>query len=1047
MYFCSYSIATIFDKKPAGDLRPYVSVKVGSLNLCGLLDSGSAVSILGNNSHSGVIASTGVPVCPSNNTSFVTASGHRLNTTGYINLPITFEGKTHILKMYIIPSVTSSLILGVDFWKKFQLLSKFSKSISLTKSTSQISSVEDSTKMLHSFSELSASQQTIANDVIAQYKSISSEVAGLGRTHLTEHRIDTGDSPPIRQRYYRLPPEKLRIICHELDEMVQLGVVEPCESPWSSPVLLTPKKDGKLRFCLDSRKLNSITRKDAYKLPYISEILDNLKNAKYLSSIDLSKAFWQTPIAETDRDKTAFYVPSRGTFRFVTMPFGLTNAPATQQRLVDKLFYGPEFENSVFAFLDDIILVSGDFQGHISLLNKVFTKLKSANLTINLEKSVFFRNELKYLGYIVNSKGLQVDPGKVDAILNFPTPTNKKEVKRFLGTASWYRRFVPNFSSIADPLNKLTSTSKKKASTFAWSKEADEAFNRLKECLVSAPTLSCPDYDKPFEVHTDASDYGIGALLTQTIDGVEHPIAYMSKSLSAAERNYSITEREALAVLAAIEHWRCYIDNGLKFTVYTDHSALKWFLNLNNPTGRLARWGVRLSAYNFEIKHRRGSDNVVPDALSRACPISAIGSDVLDHPKTTDQWYLNIFKKCHTAPSSIPNYIVKNGALYRLMKSKCSLLKEFQWKEVVPKENRTTVINTNHTEPTAGHLGIFKTYKRLTLRYYWPGMHADVVKFISTCDACISHKHQNHAILGEMGRPKVCSRPFQTISIDLVGPLPPTRKQNTHIFVVTCCFSKYCLLFPIRRASAEIITKLLEENVFLVHGIPSTVLSDNGKQFVSITFKSMLNKYKIPNLHYTPKYSPHVNTVERYNKTIMTAVSTFIDNNDHRGWDQLLPQIQFAINSSVNEVTGFTPSFLVYGRELVTCGSHYIDAECDDVEDIVYQPRDAYADNLGCLSNIFNKVQSLLLQAHSRNSKTYNLRRLPAEFNVGDVVWKKTFYQSDKDKRFSKKLAPKYLKCKVIGKRSPLVYELSDDAGNNIGCWHIKDLKLVNYAQ
>ncbi|KAJ2937257.1 hypothetical protein O0L34_g19474 [Tuta absoluta] len=191
-----------------------------------------------------------------------------------------------------------------------------------------------------------------------------------------------------------------------------------------------------------------------------------------------------------------------------------------------------------------------------------------ANLTINLEKSTFFRNELKYLGYVVNSKGLQVDAGKVDAILKFPTPANKKDVKRFLGTASWYRRFVPNFSSIGGPLNKLTSTTKKSGG-FVWTKEAEESFTKLKECLISAPILACPDFDKAFQVHTDASDYGVGAMLTQTIDGVEHPIAYMSKALSAQEKNYSITEREALAVLVALEHWRCYLDNGHKFTVYT----------------------------------------------------------------------------------------------------------------------------------------------------------------------------------------------------------------------------------------------------------------------------------------------------------------------------------------------------------------------------------------------------------------------------------------------------------------------------------------------
>ncbi|KAG6449356.1 hypothetical protein O3G_MSEX006013 [Manduca sexta] len=421
--------------------------------------------------------------------------------------------------------------------------------------------------------------------------------------------------------------------------------------------------------------------------------------------------------------------------------------------------------------------------------------------------------------------------------------------------------------------------------------------------------------------------------------------------------------------------------------------------------------------------------------------LSAIDTSI-NTTNTADEWYLNIFNGCQNSPTSFPNYIIKNNRLYRYMKSKCVLNTEFEWKEVVPQELRSSIISENHSNPLAGHLGIFKTYRRLAQKYYWPGMHSNVIEFVSSCDICISHKHQNHSTLGEMGRPKSCSRPFQMLSIDLIGPLPCTRKQNCYIIVVTCCFSKYCLLFPLKRATAEIITEILEENVFLVHGIPSTILMDNGRQFISSTLKHMLEKYKVPNIHFTPKYTPHVNTVERYNKTIMTAISTFIEN-DQRVWDLLVPKIQFAINNSVNEVTGYTPSFLVHGRELVTCGSHYIDTNVD--QDIVFIPRDHYAENLGVLSSIFNKVQSLFLQAHKRNSAYYNLRKKPAEFNVGDVVWRKTFYQSDKDKHFNKKLAPKYIKCVIVAKKSPLVYDLADMNGNPLGTWHIKDLKLTNY--
>ncbi|KAL0849096.1 hypothetical protein ABMA28_013456 [Loxostege sticticalis] len=660
---------------------------------------------------------------------------------------------------------------------------------------------------------------------------------------------------------------------------------------------------------------------------------------------------------------------------FKTTAFGLTNAPATQQRLVDLLF-GPEFECKVFAYLDDVIIISQSFEEHVSLLERVFEKLSAANLTINLEKSSFFRNKLRYLGYVVDSQGLRTDPEKVQAILDYPTPSNKKEVKRFLGTASWYRRFIPQFSTVAGPLNKLTST-KKNTPPFSWTPEAEKSFLELKTRLVQAPVLACPNFDYPFEVHTDASSFGVGAMLAQTIDGIEHPIAYMSRSLTKPEQNYSTTEREALAVLTALEHWRCYLENGKTFTVFTDHSALKWFMSLSNPTGRLARWGVRV--------------------------------------------------------------------LYRYMKNKNVLTTEFDWKEVVPKELREQTLIQCHSEPIAGHFGVFKSYKRLALRFYWPGMYSDVVSFISRCDTCLAYKLPSHGTLGKMGRPKDVSRPFQVLSIDLVGPLPNTRRQNNYIFVVTCCFSKYCLIFPLRRATADLVTKHLENDVFLVHGIPQTIVLDNGCQFISHELDRLFKKYKVPKIHFTPKYTPQINTVERYNKTIVTAISTFV-NNDHRSWDLNLPQIQFAVNNSVNESTGFTPAFLVHGRELVTCGSHYIDSDSDP-DDLTFLPRDAYAENLGHLSVVFNKVQAALWHAHEKNTQRYNLRRKEFEFEVGDIVWKRCYLQSDKDAHFSKKLAPKYQKCLITAKRSPLVYVLEDMNGRNLGVWHIKDLKIVGSQQ
>jgi transposase InsO family protein len=1034
IYFNSYKTDTILNSKPTDDNRPYASVQINGFSLFGLLDSGSAVTIINNEAHQ---ALQGLAVHKDDCITVIAAGGQSMRSQGYVNLPVHFQNQFRFIAAHIVPEINTHLILGVDFWRKFNILPNYLSSIT----SSNAALVEgkpnlDPPTVIHGYDNLKVSEKSIADNIIAQFEDISAERKGLGKTSLIEHRLDTGDAQPIRQRYYRMSPEKQRILVEQVDEMLSLDVIEPCESAWSSPVLLVTKKNGQPRFCLDSRKLNSVTRKDAYNLPYVSEILDNLRDARYLSSIDLSKAFWQIPIAVEDRDKTAFYVPGRGTYRFKRTAFGLTNAPATQQRLVDLLFR--EFDLKVFAYLDDIIIISEDFDSHVSLLLRVLDKLRQANLTVNLEKCQFFRGQLKYLGYVVDNHGLRTDPGKVEAILNYPTPTSRKDIKRFLGTATWYRRFVPQFSTIAGPLNKLTSN-KKGGPPFKWTPEADAAFHKLKECLVSAPVLSCPDYDKPFEVHTDASNYGVGAMLTQTIDGKEHPIAYMSKSLSAAERNYSITERETLAVIIALEHWRCYLENGKPFTVITDHSALTWFLSISNPTGRLARWGVRLSAFDLKLKHRRGVDNVIPDALSRAVPVSAVNLSN-SYSNTTDAWYKNIYNSCLTKPQNFPNFLIKNDSLYRLCKNKHELTSEFSWKEVVPNEFRHDVLKENHSEPMAGHLGIFKTYRRLALRYFWPGMHQDVVKFVGSCTKCLEYKHQNHQILGEMGRPKQCCRPFQMVSIDLMGPLPVSRKQNQYIFVITCCFSKFCLIYPIRNATSTIITKILEDQLFLVHGIPQTIFLDNGSQFTSGMTADLFKKYNIPNIYYTPRYTPQVNPVERQNRTIVTCLSTFV-NEDHRTWDLFIPKVQFAINSSVNEVTGFTPSFLVFGRELVACGTHYINFDLDG--EVLYLPRDICAENLGCMSKIFDNVQARLWQAHQKNTAHYNLRRKHVEFNVGDVVMKRAYVLSDKDKYFSKKLAPKFLQCRVIEKKSPLVYVLEDMHGKNIGTWHIKDLKLV----
>lgn len=1032
-----YKITSVFYNKEKDQDRPFVDVKISNIMFSGLLDSGSSITVLGNNSHLDILK-LGFKLLESPTQVYV-ANKQKSVSSGYFHLPMEFDGKTHIIKAYVFPDLYPSLILGWDFWKQFDLSSKIS-SLKL-KSESENLNVTSINKNVFSYDHLSLDQKAIAFDIINRFESISFEKTGiLGRTSLVCHKIDTGEAYPIKQRCYRLSPVKQKALINEVDKMLELKVIEPCESPWLSPVIITPKKNGEWRFCIDSRKLNSVTRRDAYSLPYVNEILDNLKDARYLSSIDIAKAFWNIELNPADRDKTAFYVPGRGMYRFVVMPFGLTNAPATQQRLMDALFT-PEFDNKVFCYLDDVIVVSKSFDEHISLLLKVWQKLSYAGLTINFEKSQFFRKELKYLGYIVDEEGLRADPNKINAILEYPIPKTKKDVRKFLGTCSWFRRFIPNFSAIASPLNKLTASGKN-APKFVWNSKADEAFTKLKECLVSTPILACPNFDLPFAVHCDASNFALGAMLTQEQDDKEVVIAYMSKSLNKNEQNYSTTERETLAVITALEHWRCYLDNGKPFTVYTDHSALKWFLSLTNPSGRLARWTVRLSSFNFTMKHKKGKDNLVPDLLSRAhnlntAPLGSV-EPIDNHSSLQLEKYNKLVTRCRDDPDAYPNYKLVNDKLYRYSQSYDALTEDFVWKEVPHPNDRLPLIISHHGGNNNLHLGIYKTYKKLALHFYWAGMFKEVAKFISTCESCLSYKHPNHAPYGLMGQPKICSRPFQTISLDLMGPLPMTRRRNQHILVVTCCFTKYCLIFPLKRATAPNIVQILENQVFLIHGIPQTTIMDNGPQFQSLEFQNLLSKYNVPHVFFAPKYCPQINPTERYNRTIITALASMVGD-DHRSWDIYLPRIQFALNNAVNTTTGFSPAFLTFGRELVTCGTLY--TRCSTLDEILFLPRDCYATNLGLLANFFDKVQIALHVAHSKNAASYNLRREFKEFNVGDTVWRKNYTQSNAGNYFSSKLAPKFIKTTVVQKLSPLVYILEERDGTR-GKWHVKDFKI-----
>ncbi|KAL5505305.1 hypothetical protein EMCRGX_G006717 [Ephydatia muelleri] len=475
---------------------------------------------------------------------------------------------------------------------------------------------------------LSVRDKEMLFSVLLDYADVFSLHPGnIGRTGEIKHHLDTGDAQPIHQLPRRVPQARRLEVRKMLDEMLEKDVIQPSHSPWSSPIILVRKKDGSMRFCVDYRKVNSVTKKDAYPLPRVDDTLDTLGGTKFFSTLDLASGYWQVEVEEADRQKTAFTTPE-GLFEFKVMPFGLCNAPATFQRLMDRVLNDLKWTDCLVYF-DDIVVVGRTFSEHLHCLGNVLTRLRQAGLKLQPKKCNFCQQKVRFLGHVVSASGISTDPDKTEVVSNWPTPTDKREIQQFLGLVNYYRRFIKNFASLAKPLQRLT----EKNVTFEWNESCQNAFDQLRACLVSAPVLAFPDYSKTFILDTDASENGIGAVLSQgQDDGSECVIAYASRSLSRQEQRYCVTRRELLAVVEFVHHFRCYL-LGQHFTLRTDHGSLIWIQNFREPEGQLARWIERLQEYNFTVVHRPGIRHGNADALSRM-PCRQCGRD--SHNPTDD---------------------------------------------------------------------------------------------------------------------------------------------------------------------------------------------------------------------------------------------------------------------------------------------------------------------------------------------------------------------------------------------------------------------------
>lgn len=568
-------------------------------------------------------------------------------------------------------------------------------------------------------SHLSECQRKKILAVIGRFRHLfTGEDNPIQRTHVAEHTIDTGDSRPIRQHPYRHSPFERQVIQEQVEGMLREGVIRESHSPWSSPVVLVKKPNGGWRFCVDFRRLNAVSRKDVHPLPRIDDILDVLQGVRFFTTLDLTSGYWQVGIKEEDKPKTAFAC-GPGLYEFNVIPFGLCNAPATFQRMINKVLSGLLWKVCL-AYLDDIVIFSKTLSTHLYDLEQVFEALDCAKLRLNTEKCAFAKNEIKYLGHVLTGEEIRPDPEKVSAIENFPTPKTKKQVQSFLGICNYYRRFIKNFSTIACPLTDLT----RKHASFIWDPRCDHAMTALKHKLISEPVLAQFDPKRPIEIHTDACDYGIEAVLVQRHESEERVVAYASRHLNKAEINNSTTEKECLAIVYACRQFRPYIF-GSPFTVITDQASLSWLMNVRNQNGRLIRWSLLLQEFQITLKHRPGRKNGNTDTLSRLpndpapvseenfLPLLVLDQVDVGEKQRGDAFLGTILRHLQSPDAPVARKLRKTarafrivgGVLYRRAKG----FEEDKLVLALPRCLRSEVLRHCHDDTTAGHLGIKRT--------------------------------------------------------------------------------------------------------------------------------------------------------------------------------------------------------------------------------------------------------------------------------------------------------------------------------------------------
>ena len=765
--------------------------------------------------------------------------------------------------------------------------------------------------------------------------------------------------------------------------MKKEGIVVPSKSPYNSPLLLVPKKDSSWRLVIDYRRLNSHTIPDRMPMPVISEVLTQLGGAKVFTSLDLLSGYHQVPLEEDSKPLTAFSTHNEH-YHFNVMPFGLTSAPLTFIRLMQAVLGNMP---NVMTYLDDIIIFSKSVEEHFSILEKVLERLQSAGLKIKVRKCNFMRTELDFLGHTISAEGIKMQQSKIQCKINYPRPEKLKALRRFLGMVSYYRPFIRNFSTIAEPLNHLL----RKDISFVWTEKQQIAFEDLKSRLTTAPILTYPDFSKEFYLACDASNTGLGAVLLQKGTKRLMPLSFASRSLNSAERKYSTTEKECLALVWGLKKFR-HLILGFKVHILTDHRPLidlfKKRTFVNNV--KFSRWYLTILEFSPSFKYIPGKFNTLADGLSRisedekeaysfavTCQVVDLDLDMVGREQAQDENINNIINDIKHDEKSRPDYQIINGLLYKRPNrdDHCARL-------YIPVNLRKEVIKLSHNYALSGHPGVKKTCQKITRNYFWPKCSMEAKEYVMNCEICNKHK-------GIVNRPAPLEQypselmPFQVVHMDIVSPSMISINGNKHILVFTDRLTRYTEIIALKDRTSKSVAEALKQRIIARHSCPQILISDNACEFTSNLLARLCEFYNIKKCQIVAHKPSSNGLAERHVRKLLDILKTLITPSTNN-WDEYLEGVQIAINTNVNRSTGETPHFLLYGYEkrlpCTLMDNTLPPRQTYNYDDYVaYKTRKTY--------DIINQTRQMLQKAFDQSELQYNQRTKVPNIAIGQKVY------------------------------------------------------------